>query len=184
MDQQDILFTLSEIAAVFIGFAGIAMVIARNDSGQLTDIGQFRLSALLQTGLGTIFAALVPFLFYYLGLQGVLLWQVVSLLVAAIFTTMTIISGRKFFRMRKIYSDRLKFGWAFVFNFLVSPLVILAVACNGLGIFFKGEFGIYLLGVMTNLAVCAGQFLLLIFRTNKNLVAGAEGPGNSEEASS
>jgi hypothetical protein len=178
VEQQEILLSLAEIAAVFIGFAGIAMVIARNESGQLTDLGQFRLSALLQTGLGCIFMALLPFLLYYLGMRGTQLWQVVSLVAATIFLAFAVQSGLKFFRMREKYTDRLILGWAFLFNFVISPLVMVAVACNGLGIFFKGEFGIYLMGVMTVLAVCAGQFLLLIFRTNKNLIANNKEPEN------
>jgi hypothetical protein len=181
MEQQGILSTLAEIAAVFIGFASLAMAIGRNKAGQLTDLGNFRLRSLLETGLGCIFISLLPILLIQFGMEAPLLWQVSSLIAAAIFLAVTTVNGVKFRTMHKIYADQVRLGGFFAMAFVMGPIVMVILICNGLGIFFKGQFSIFLAAAMYTLLICAVQFLLLIFRTNASLASGPEGATNADD---
>ena len=181
MEEQSILTSLAEIAAVFVGFSGIAIIFVRGQGGEMSALARFRLAIMLSLGLIVILGGLAPIVAFHWGLEGPILWRVVSLLCAAVFLCWSIYGTMNFFAIRRHPSGaRLNMTFA-VFLVLGGALIIISFLFNGLGIFIEGIFGVYLTGLLYLLGLSATMFLLLIFRTAEAPYGGKE--DNQESAS-
>jgi hypothetical protein len=168
MQTTDILLSLANIAAAFIGFTGIVVVFARitgGDQGSLTGIARFRLQSMVASGLQCMTFALLPLVFLAADVPEPLTWQICGAVgVLALIAT-------SYFYLRRYYSLRGEYGAQFVSSLIfasslvANPALVLLLISNIMGWGFGPSFWPYLIVVIYTLFMTAAVFLLLIFRT-------------------
>ncbi len=80
MEQQDVLLTLGEIAAAFVGFSTIVIVFKSSRS----ELQRLRLRGVAEIGIAALVGAFLPVLATGFGLSGPSVWRVSSLIFAPI----------------------------------------------------------------------------------------------------
>jgi len=67
--ETDYLFVCAEIAAAFVGFASVVAILGRRSGRDDASVDAFRLRIMLEAGILTVFAALLPVVLYRAGLE-------------------------------------------------------------------------------------------------------------------
>jgi len=80
MEQRDLLLTLGEIAAAFVGFSTIVVVFRSNRS----ELQRLRLRGVAEIGIAVLVGAFVPLLVNGYGLSGSAVWRTSSLILAPV----------------------------------------------------------------------------------------------------
>jgi hypothetical protein len=91
MEHHDVLLTLGEIAAAFVGFSTIVVVFRSNRS----ELQRLRLRGVAEIGIAVLVGSFVPLFLIGFGLSGSGVWRVSSLVFAPIALTGWILWARK-----------------------------------------------------------------------------------------
>jgi len=103
--EAEYLFVSAEIAAAFVGFASVVAIIGQRSGRDDTRLDTFRLRVMLEAGLLTVFAALLPVLLHRTGL-GESIWRVSSALTAAAGVAVFVGTVRRFPRSEATRESR------------------------------------------------------------------------------
>ena len=90
MEQRDLLLTLGEIAAAFVGFSTIVVVFRSNRS----ELHRLRLRGVAEIGIAVLVGAFVPLFVNGFGLAGPGVWRISSLVFAPVALTGWIVWAR------------------------------------------------------------------------------------------
>ena len=161
MDAEGTLEVIAEISIAFTGFAGIvgALAGARLRPAQLHIWLLFWF--MIESGLGTLFAALFPMLPYHLGLPDRYLWSVSSGLIVILIVCHGAFMSPRFIRAQRDPSlVRLPVLQIAVRAALVVALV--SQLLNALGVGLPQSAGGFLIGLYFLLLVTALSFVCLM----------------------
>ena len=162
MEAEGTLAVVAEISIAFTGFAGIVGALA---SGRLRPTHPhvwLPFWAMIEGGLGTLFAALFPVLPYYLGLSERIVWAASSSFIVILIVCHVVFMSPRFIRAMRNSS------WVRMLALeipLQSALVIalLSQLLNALGIGLQQSVGGFLIGLYFLLLISGLNFAYLIF---------------------
>ena len=162
MEAEGTLQVIAEISIAFTGFAGIVGALA---SGRLSpDQPHVWLPfwAMIEGGLGTLFAALFPLLPYYLGLPDQHVWSASSGLVVILIVCHSVFMGPRFIRgLRDPSWVRLP---AFDISVWLSLLVVFVTQLlNAIGVGLPQSAAGFLIGLYFLLLLSGLNFAYLMF---------------------
>ena len=152
MPFQDFLYLLAELAAAFVGFSAIGLMLgARRGT-----VWNFAISGLIERGLAAGFFAILPTLVASFGVDHSLVWKLCSIGIAIYLCAI-------FFRSARNWTDwdestRPLTQSAYAVRAGLSLVVMLLALVNG----YFGWIGIYLLSVVWVLIAAAWTLLMLL----------------------
>ena len=162
MDTENTLLVIAEIAIAFTGFAGIVGALAGERLKPNHPSLWLPFWAMVEFGPGTLFAALLPMLPYYLGAADRVTWAVSSGAVAVFLVCHLLFMTPRFYRAQ--------LGEAFVrvlpLEIPISASIVFALISqllNAFGIGLRQNAGGFLIGLYL-LLLCSGlNFAYLIY---------------------
>jgi hypothetical protein len=156
--------SLDIFAELFIGFAGFSGIVAALRGSRDREwhaIDRTRLIVLIASSILGIFAAVLPKSLHNFGADDSSIWRISSGFLA---TLMLIMFGlvAKRFRQTKAFEHR-DFSPVFTVAaglFILPTIIVLAL--SALNVYFEANIGLYSLGLLANLVICSGMFVLLL----------------------
>ena len=152
MPYQDYLYLLAELAAAFVGFTAIGLMIGVRRG----TVWNFAIAGLIERGLAAGFFALLPSLIDSFGLAHSLLWKLCSLGLALYLSTAWYRSSRQWSSWDK--NSRPVSSLAYNVRAGLSVIVTLLAYSN---VYF-GNIGIYLMSLVWILVAAAWMLLMLM----------------------
>ena len=162
MEAEGTLEVVAEISIAFTGFAGIVGALAGEKLRPTHPHVWLPFWAMIEGGLGTLFAALFPMLPYYLGLSERHVWAASSSLIVILIVCHVVFMGPRFIRaMRhpswvRLPALEIPLRSAIVIAFLSQLL-------NALGLGLQQSVGGFLVGLYLLLLLSGLNFVYLIF---------------------
>lgn len=156
MESADILQTFAEIAIALAGFGGIAAGLGYRSRGAWRDDDQTRLIGMAYTSLLVVFAALLPFVIYNLGMASP--WRISASLVLPL--QLVIVFGS--FRVFRHGIPQTHSRVASILLMLAHLGTVGVLSAISFNIYASSQFGLYLLGVVLMLFVAALLFVRLL----------------------
>jgi hypothetical protein len=123
LPESEFLFVCAEIAAAFVGFASVVAILGQRRGRDDVSLDAFRLRIMLEAGLLTVFAALLPVVLHQAGF-GESTWRVSGGLTALIGIPMIAGAARRFRRAKTTPESR-TVGALIGGSFLIASLVLL-----------------------------------------------------------
>ena len=162
MDAQGTLEVIAEISIAFTGFAGIVGALA---PGRLkAEHRQIWLPfwAMIEWGLGTLFAALFPMLPHHLGASDPLVWSLSSVFVVLLLVRHGIFSSPQFLRAARDPSH-LHLPGIEVSLRVVFALTLVTQVLNAVGVGLSHSVGGFLVGLYGLIVISALNFAYLMY---------------------
>ena len=158
MDSLDI---FAELFIGFAGFSGIVAALRGNRDREWHAVDRTRLVTLIASSILGMLAAILPKLLYNLGFDESSIWRISSGFLA---TLMLIMFGLTVSRIRQIKAfEHSDFSPAFIIgaSVFIIPTVV-ALVLSSLSVYFEAGIGLFGLGLLANLIICSGMFVLLL----------------------
>ena len=156
MVEADFLFTVAEVAAAFVGFSTLVVVVQQRLTGTRVALVTTRLMAMLRQSLMAILFCFVPFLPEYAGLSSAAAWRLSSALfcfVWLIYYIGILLSARaQGYHPGSSTVNRVNV-------FAVHPLAIVALGLGALGLWGDKAGLVYLCCILGILYLCGFLFL-------------------------
>ena len=131
MPHAGFLFVTAEIAAAFVGFASVVVVLGQRATRDDPSIDAFRLRGMIQIGILVVLSALLPYLLHSAGFVGASLWRVSSAPVSVAGFALFIDSGVMIRRLPPVSSATSWVG-RLAGTLVAGPPLLLALAAFGL----------------------------------------------------
>ena len=161
MTGSDVLLTVAELAVAFAGFASIVVLFQHRDPSRWPAAVPVRLRAMVESSLGTLYGALMPFPLHAIGLEGETLWATSS---AAVIVALVVV-GIVFYRRASPHLPSGELSRRFTLTIAAfTALVVLIQLGNAIGFPFGSGFGLYLIAVLWALLVASIMFLRMVVR--------------------
>ena len=162
MEAEGTLEVIAEISIAFTGFAGIVGAIAGGKLRPEQPHVWLPFWAMIEVGLGTLFAALFPLLPYYLGLPDRHVWSASSGLVVILIACHLVFMAPRFIRaLRDPSYVRLP---AIDITLRLSILIVLvSQILNAIGVGLPQSAGGFLIGLYFLLLLSGLNFTYLMF---------------------
>ena len=125
LPESEFLFVCAEIAAAFVGFASVVAILGQRRGRDDVSLDAFRLRIMLEAGLITVFAALLPVVLHQAGF-GESTWRVSGGLTALIGIPMLANAVRRFRRAKTTPASRMAGALVGGLLFLASVVLLLA----------------------------------------------------------
>jgi len=163
VEGESILQTIAEISVAFAGFTGVVAAFGRGGAAPWTAGDRLRFRVMLGTSLAALSFAILPLIFYYLGVRGASVWSLSSFLLGIYLLGSAVFDVRVFQRGRvdRAASDPPSPVVATVVAVLSIGMTLVQFL-NALGILFQRTFGAYLLGLSVLLALSSLMFVRLL----------------------
>ena len=162
MDPQGTLEVVAEISIAVTGFAGIVGALARGRLIPANPSVWLGFWAMIETGFGTLFAALFPMLPHHLGLSDRMVWATSSAFIVLLLVCHAIFMAPHFLRaMRNLSWVRLpplEIPLRSAFG-----LTLLSQLLNTVGIGLPQSAGGFLIGLYLLLLMAALNFVYLLY---------------------
>lgn len=158
MEHRDILMAIAQVAATFIGFAGVVFAVGRASQGGVSGPEQTALVHLLLPAIAVLFLAFLPLVAFAGFDSPSRIWRVSNGLLGGIHLLLIANATRAAMRRRLLEPLPVRV--------ILIPGGFLAVAANlAVVLGFVQEFStmIYIGGLVWFLLVSAVQFMMLIF---------------------
>ena len=158
MDSLDI---FAELFIGFAGFSGIVAALRGNRDREWHAVDRTRLVALIASSILGMLAAILPKLLYNLGFDESSIWRISSGFLA---TPMLIMFGLTVRRIRQTKAfEHSDFSPAFIIgaSLFIIPTIV-ALVLSSLSVYFEAGIGLFGLGLLANLIICSGMFVLLL----------------------
>ena len=181
MDTESTLLVIAEIAIAFTGFAGIIGALAGRRLKPDDPSVWLPFWVMIEFGLGTLFAALLPMLPHYLGAADRVTWAVSSGAVAVYLVCHLVIMTPRFIRAQLESVPALSYP-------ILASLVFALVSqlLNALGIGLRQNAGGFLIGLYLLLLTSGLNFayLMYVLVRDDHEVRAALGKGESVKPTS
>lgn len=156
MIEQSFLIGLSQLALIFTGFVAIFLIYVRGD-GRFSPADSLRIASMIFTGIGLLFAALSPIMFWSLGLAEFQVWQYSALLQVLVGGPTSLFMARRHLKMTA--EDRAEVG---LIHSAITWSMQLAVSAIFISIALGfGGGGLYIVACMIILALSAINFVTI-----------------------
>jgi hypothetical protein len=162
MYAESILEVIATIGVSLAGFAGIVGALA-GERLRPADPGLWLpFWVMISGGLSLVFAALFPFLAYYLGARDHILWAASSAFVTVLTVPILAFFSPRFRRARRsgFLAGTLVFD---VFLHLISYLLLISQVLNALGAALSQSVGGFLVGLYLMLLISTLNFVFLLY---------------------
>jgi hypothetical protein len=157
VDESSLLEMTAEVSVAFTGFIGIFLALAARDS-RFAPGESFAIRLIVICSITPVFAAVLPLILHSLGLSGVGLWRVSSIMLALAGTAILAYMVRQMLSLPGGEGRSLNYG------FLLWIVWSLACFANALGWPWAPNGGLYLVSVWSLVGVAGGNFVELLFR--------------------
>jgi len=156
--------SLDIFAELFIGFAGFSGIVAAlrgNRDKEWHEIDRTRLVALIASSIIGIFSAILPKALDNLEIDERFVWRISCGFIA---TSMLVMFAWTIRRIRQTnafaHSD---FSPIFIIgaSLFIFPLIAI-LSLSALAVYFEANIGLFGMGLLANLIVCSGMFVLLL----------------------
>ena len=154
METPEILYTLTEVAIAYVGFAAVFGVLSSRAEIWPAEV-QLMFRALIEVGLLVMFLCLTPISLELLGFEDSDQWLFSSLIGIGLGVLITI------WRAYLVRSKLIKFPREFPVLILFTILNFVILSCN---VALWRSPGPYVLAVICSLAAASSIFLAMIFR--------------------
>lgn len=161
MYAESILEAIAAIGVSLAGFAGIVGALA-GDKLRPADPGLWLpFWVMISGGLSLVFAALFPFLPYYLGAADHVLWATSSAFATVLIACTLSFFTPRFLRARRdgVHAGSLAFD---ILLYSISFILLLSQVLNTLGIGFPRSAGGFIVGLYLMLLISALNFVFLL----------------------
>ncbi len=128
LPEAEYLFVSAEIAAAFVGFASVVAILGQRSGRDDASLDTFRVRVMIEAGLLTVFAALLPVLLHRTGF-GESIWRVSSALTAATGAAVFVGTVRRFPRGKATRESRSVANFGGILLFV--PTLVLVFAAFG-----------------------------------------------------
>lgn len=162
MDRAEALLSIAEIAVALAGFGGIFVALARDPAAERSPANTYRLVMLLSAALSTLVLALLPVALLAFDLGERAIWTVASGAMAALITTLLVVTARYRRRHRAQIREGEIQGASNVI-WILGVLMLAAQVGNAIGVFPTAAFGVFLGGLAFLVAFGAYLFARMLF---------------------
>ena len=156
VEPADVLLTVAEVAAAFVGFASIVAIFQRR--GAETSFDVFRFWILLEFGLASLFFALLPFVLHFLRLPEEGVWAISSAVMPVFVLGHMLVVGDMRRRGVRAVVDSLTPALS-VSGLVVQNAIALLGVANAV---WLRDFGFYFAGLALVLLSAAVNFVRLV----------------------
>ena len=156
MESAEILQTLAQLAMGLAGFGGIAAGLGYRAHGNWNDADRVRLAGMVYTSFLVVFAGLLPFVVYHMGIS--VPWRVCAFFVLPL-ELISLASALGVFRYDATVAYSLFASILLVFIHIGAVAVLVTVCSNQ---YVGSHFGLYLLAAILILIVAAILFFRLL----------------------
>jgi hypothetical protein len=161
VEAADILATIAQLSVTLAGFTGIVVILG-DPGARMQSIQIFRVAILLSLTLGAMTLALLPFVFFLMGVQEFVVWRIASILLGLFSVLFLLAFQGRTRRFMREYPE--------IFNPAILTALLLghlansaAQAANASGAFGGPQPGLPVLGLLWLLLHGAYQFVRILF---------------------